>query len=217
VRYREPKADDDDDDGGGGGGGGRDDDKRRKRKRDTSSTLVLQRQQLDDVDDTLVHTNSSNNRRQFRRQIGNNGILTAVLLSDPQYPAQGPPGYPLQILMQASSPTGGGRSNVISVAPWNSGVFALSDSDHGFVQIWRLDGISDLPSDGPHRPIAPLNINSRPNPPLPNVRTNIVAEWHAPPAAVGDPRVLNDDRDDDNGNGPIQFGRGCCAYAAWLN
>jgi hypothetical protein len=210
VRYREPKEDDDDENGS--------DDAptfgyQNGRARPQAFARVLEQEQLTGVNDTLL--TQTYGKRRARRQIGNNGILTAVLLSQPQYPAQAAPGYPIQILMQASSPTGGGRSNIISPAPWHNGVFALSDSDHGLVQVWRLDGISLLPADGPHRQIAPLNLNSRPSSPLPNIRTSIVAEWHAPASAVGDPRVTDETEDSDAGL--IRFQRGCCANAVWLN
>jgi hypothetical protein len=196
VRYRERKSDDGDDD-------------RATAKyvtRDTST--VLSQDFLTPVNRTFPGA-----KKVYSRQAGTNGILTAVLLSEGR-PGSFSGGYPIQMLMQASTPTSGGRSNVVKVAPWNNGVFALSDSDRGFVQIWRLDGISGLPPDTVHVPLPALNINWKPQGPPSNIRASIVGEWRAPTSAVGNKAYPNDD---DLPDEIIPSGRGCCSNAIWYD
>lgn len=149
------------------------------------------------------------------------GFLTAVLLSDPAQPSVGnslnaDKGWPLQMIMQAQTATTGGKSNSVAPAPWSNAMFALTDSEIGMVQVWRLDGLLNLPRDGPKSMISqsqPMTGNapfgagksgqrsSTMPPPLANIRANIVAEWRAPPDAVGDPNMIKGSSGrDDNRN-----------------
>jgi hypothetical protein len=161
------------------------------------------------------------------------GFITAVLLSDPPNapktginPKGNSRGWPLQMIMQASTPTTGGKSNAVMPAPWNNGYFALADSEVGFVQVWRLDGLAGLPRDGPkamiqsqsnpmagNSPIGAGKSGQRASPQisqtLTNIRANIVAEWRAPADAVGDPNQIkgSSGRDPDRGSRPLlRFG-----------
>jgi hypothetical protein len=138
------------------------------------------------------------------RQSATPGYLTAILLASPQKTgAQGQnqgqvKGYPLQMIMQVATPTTGGKSNIVIPAPWDNNFFALTDSEIGFVQVWRLDGLLQLPRDGPmaggqlSMPGAPKGgqrASQLPSP-LANIRANIVAEWRAPADAVGDVNII---------------------------
>jgi hypothetical protein len=189
VRYNGARCDEADDDD-------------TKRFLDDANINVARREKVDPV--------HAENPNISTRQVANPGYLTAILLSDPA----GPPkpgmiqskGYPLQMFMQAATPTTGGDSNAISPAPWNNGFFVLTDSEIGIVQIWRLDGLSDLPRNGVQ---PPKNKGSKGGnggkggkdgnggkdgmsllpPQLANIRANIVAEWRAPANAVGDPKL----------------------------
>jgi hypothetical protein len=57
------------------------------------------------------------------------------------------------------------------------------------VQVWRLDGIENLPRDGPRGIFQQLGGAGRADPSLATVRASIMAEWKAPREAVGDPAV----------------------------
>jgi hypothetical protein len=141
---------------------------------------VLRRYVPDEVNTEIPEVKS-------RIQNENTGFVTAVLLADP---INGPKGMPLSVLMQAATGTSGGRSNIVVPAPWDPGHFILVDSEMGLAQIWRLDGLSKLPRDGPRGNFQQLS-STDPFSPIDQgyagVRTSIVAEWKAPPAVVGSP------------------------------
>jgi carboxy-cis,cis-muconate cyclase len=74
------------------------------------------------------------------------GYVTAILLvpiSEKQSPdashAEGP-GFPLRQLLQMKTTTSGGASNAISPAPWDRDYFAISDTEIGQVEIWKIQG-----------------------------------------------------------------------------
>jgi hypothetical protein len=77
---------------------------------------------------------------------GGPGYVTAILLI-PIFERQAPepghnegPGYPLRQLFQMKTTTGGGASNAVSPAPWDSNYFAISDTEIGQVEIWKIEG-----------------------------------------------------------------------------
>ncbi|KAF2664247.1 hypothetical protein BT63DRAFT_429769 [Microthyrium microscopicum] len=146
------------------------------------NTTILRRRKLDHV-----HSPGS---KIHKRQAMNPGFLTAIALSDPAGSQNR--GFPLQVIMQVATSTTGGRSNVLTPAPWGNGYFSLTDSERGIVQIWKVDGLEALPRDGPqsnfnHIPVSgdPLR-GTQENNAYANVRPSIVAEWIAPADAVGD-------------------------------
>jgi len=211
----------------------------------SKSNLRDRRSVADIVTETPTHlkapliTTAHTSPRHKKRETATPGFLTAVVLSNP--PNGGIKGYPLQVVMQVATGTGGGRSNIVTPAPWSNDLFALSDSERGLVQIWKLDGIANLPLDGPRGMIPTLPLNQAGNQrgkqgSVPNVRASIVAEWTAPPQAVGN---LNEENNNDNRKRSwwsrvmgsktkraatgteaapaIPSGRGCCANAVWLD
>jgi hypothetical protein len=93
------------------------------------------------------------------------GFLTAILLTNPDTPGQlanTPPragdagaGYPIQVILQVSTSTSGGKSNAITPAHWANEYVALADSEKGLVQVWRFDGLNALPREAPPAPPPP--------------------------------------------------------------
>jgi hypothetical protein len=176
------------------------DDNDTKRIQANANIHIISRDSVDPV-----HVDNPN---LSTRQIANPGYLTAIHLSDPPGPPPPrpgttlqPKGYPLQMFMQAATTTAGGASNAVAPAPWHNGFFALTDSEVGIVQIWRLDGLADLPRDAVRPPknkgrkagqaaqaaqTGTEGMASLLPPALANIRANIVAEWRAPAHAVGD-------------------------------
>jgi carboxy-cis,cis-muconate cyclase len=74
------------------------------------------------------------------------GYVTAILLvpiSEKQTPEVGHtqgPGFPLRQLFQIKTTTSGGASNAVSPAPWDRDYFAISDTEVGQVEIWKIEG-----------------------------------------------------------------------------
>jgi hypothetical protein len=100
------------------------------------------------------------------------GFLTAIQLtategSAPSNPRPGAreAGYPLQILLQVSTSTSGGRSNSITPAHWANEYVVLTDSEKGLVQVWRFDGLERLPQDAPPASSQPQSPQPRPQQP----------------------------------------------------
>jgi hypothetical protein len=102
------------------------------------------------------------------------GFMTAILLTkqDSVVGARPPPlssgrdvgaGYPIQIILQVSTSTSGGRSNSVTPAQWGNEFVALADSEKGLVQVWRFDGLADLPRGLPPGPADTFT----PRPPVP--------------------------------------------------
>jgi hypothetical protein len=102
------------------------------------------------------------------------GFLTAILLTSQDGVAgtQRTPvgaGYPIQVILQVSTSTSGGKSNSVTPAHWGNEFVALADSEKGLVQVWRFDGLGDLPKDVPGpAPVAaprpPVKITPQPLP-----------------------------------------------------
>jgi hypothetical protein len=152
---------------------------------------ILRRSIPDKVDSEIPEVKS-------RVQSSTSGFITAVLLSDPR---RGPKGVPLSVLMQAATGTSGGRSNIVAPAPWNSSHFALVDSEMGLAQVWKLDGLMNLPREGPRGKFQQLSSKGAPSyidPGYASIRTSIVAEWRAPPEAVGNPLTKSGSGRDNN-------------------
>ncbi|KAF2399737.1 3-carboxy-cis,cis-mucoante lactonizing enzyme [Trichodelitschia bisporula] len=128
------------------------------------------------------------------------GFLTAILISnpdnDPGAPAAVPTvpgrsanaqpkgaGYPLAKIMQVSTSTSGGKSNAVMPAYWSNEYMALSDSEAGMVQVWRIEGLLNLPKDTEPSVVRPPP-QAPPAPPAPPAPVN------APPP-VNVPRPVN--------------------------
>lgn len=108
------------------------------------------------------------------------GYLTGLQLSESPSDGNGA-GYPLGIILQVSTSTSGGKSSVISAAPWSNEHVTLADSELGLVQVWRFEAVTDGPQSSPTQTSGnkfqspPLN-NPGPNPPnSPNSQSQPIA------------------------------------------